>query len=179
MTHSDNTLAFAAARGDRDAAAELVRATQAHVWRYVAYLADQQVADDLTQETYLRAFRALRTFRGDVDVQIWLLGVARHTVADHHRRQRRRPAPAPFPPHTEPALPDHADTVALQQVIRRLDQDRRTAFVLTQLLGLSYADAAKVCDVPIGTIRSRVARARDNLIRALEADMTYTSSDRG
>jgi RNA polymerase sigma-70 factor, ECF subfamily len=179
MTHLDNNaLAVAAGRGDRDAAAQLVRATQATIWRYVAYLADRQVADDLTQETYLRAFRALRTFRGDVDVRIWLLTIARRTVADHHRRQRRRPNSIPSPPDIDPAVPDHADTVALQQLIRHLDTDRRAAFVLTQLLGLSYADAADVCHVPIGTIRSRVARARDDLIRALESATTTHNPER-
>jgi RNA polymerase sigma-70 factor (ECF subfamily) len=175
----NNTLAFAAGRGDRVAAAQLVRATQAHVWRYVACLADRRVADDLTQETYLRAFRALRTFRGDVDLRVWLLAIARRTVADHHRRQRRRPISVPSAPDIEPVIPDHANTVALQQLIRHLDADRRTAFVLSQLLGLSYADAAAVCDVPVGTIRSRVARARDDLIRALEsAPTTHTPEHR-
>jgi RNA polymerase sigma-70 factor (ECF subfamily) len=169
MIHVDtNALALAAGRGDRDAAGQLVRATQANVWRYVACLAHPAFADDLTQETYLRAFRALRTFRGDVDVRIWLLTIARRTVADHHRRQRRRPTSVAPAPDIEPATPDHAETVVLQQLIRRLGADRRTAFVLTQLLGLSYADAAAVCDVPVGTIRSRVARARDDLIRGLE-----------
>jgi len=178
MTQTEtNALAAAAGRGDRGAAAQFVRATQASVWRYVAYLADQQVADDLTQETYLRAFRALHTFRGDADARIWLLTIARRTVADHHRRQRRRPISVQPAADIEPAVPDHADTVALHQLVRRLDPDRRTAFVLTQLLGLSYAEAATVCDVPVGTIRSRVARARDDLIRALGSATTTPISE--
>ena len=57
-------LALAAGRGDEAALAAFVRATQADVWRYVAYLVDRSQADDLTQETYLRALRGVRTFRG-------------------------------------------------------------------------------------------------------------------
>jgi len=171
MNHPETSaLAFATARGNRDAAAEFVRATQVSVWRYVAYLADRHVADDLTQETYLRAFGALHSFRGDVDARIWLLAIARRTVADHHRWQRRRSRiTAASVPETEPATPDHAEGVALHELVRRLDPDRRTAFVLTQLLGLSYDEAATVSDVPVGTIRSRVARARGELISALDS----------
>jgi RNA polymerase sigma-70 factor, ECF subfamily len=62
------------------------------------------------------------------------------------------------------------DLSLTEQLLSRLDADRRTAFALTQLLGLSYADAAVVCGCPVGTIRSRVARARDDLIRALPPD---------
>jgi RNA polymerase sigma-70 factor, ECF subfamily len=60
--------------------------------------------------------------------------------------------------------------VDVHRLIERLDLDRRAAFVLTQLLGLSYLEAAEACDVPVGTIRSRVARARAELIGQLEAD---------
>ena len=77
-------------------------------------------------------------------------------------RARRRPPAAPEP------VPDHAGAVALDARVAELDADRRAAFVLTQLLGLSYAEAAEVCDVPVGTIRSRVARAREQLLDTLD-----------
>lgn len=60
--------------------------------------------------------------------------------------------------------------VAIEALIATLDEDKRTAFVLTQINGLAYAEAAQICDVPVGTIRSRVARAREDLIAAMEAD---------
>jgi RNA polymerase sigma-70 factor, ECF subfamily len=60
------------------------------------------------------------------------------------------------------------EAVLLQQLIAALDPERRTAFVLTQVLDLSYAEAAQVCDCPVGTIRSRVARAREDLIAAMQ-----------
>ena len=59
---------------------------------------------------------------------------------------------------------DHAEGIALEALLDALDADRREAFVLTQLVGLSYAEAADVAGCPVGTIRSRVARARDDLV---------------
>jgi RNA polymerase sigma-70 factor, ECF subfamily len=68
----------------------------------------------------------------------------------------------------QPTTSRFEDSVALGELIKTLDDDRREAFVLTQHLGLSYAEAAKVCDCPVGTIRSRVARARNDLITSME-----------
>lgn len=162
--------ALAAGRGDADAIAEFVRATQADVWRYVAYLVDRGAADDLTQETYLRALRGLKSFRGDTAARVWLLTIARRTVVDHFRRQGRRPPvtasldSTPGAERVGPVLADPAGGVALRGLVERLDPDKRSAFVLTQLTGLSYAEAAETCGVPVGTIRSRVARAREDLL---------------
>ena len=71
------------------------------------------------------------------------------------------------------AVSDHLWT-EIDELVGRLDRDRRDAFVLTQLVGLSYADAAAVCGCPVGTIRSRVARARDDLFAALDEADTGT-----
>ena len=169
--------ALAAGRGDADATTAFVRATQADVWRYVAYLADREYADDLTQETFLRALRGLRTFRGDVPARVWLLSIARRAVVDHFRKQGRTPAVAASldldvtaADRIAPATPDPAGEVTLQALVAQLDADKRAAFVLTQINGLSYEEAAQACGVPIGTIRSRVARAREDLVVAMKAD---------
>jgi len=149
----------------RDSRAEddltaFVRATQADVWRLCAHLGDLERADDLAQEVYARALRSLRRFRGDAPARAWLFTIVRRVVADDiAARQRRRREPAP---EVEPT-PDHQEQVTLEQLLGALDPDRRTAFVLTQLLGWSYAEAAEACDCPVGTIRSRVARAREAL----------------
>jgi RNA polymerase sigma-70 factor, ECF subfamily len=157
-------LLLAAADGDRLALAAFVRRTQADVWRFVAHLVDPGVADDLTQEVYLRALRTIPRFRGDSSARTWLLTVARRVAADEIRsRQRRRRLPDP----EVDDVPDRAGEVALHELIAALDDDRREAFVLTQLLGLSYAEADAAAGVPIGTIRSRVARAREQLVAAL------------
>jgi len=164
-------LALAAGRGDAEATAAFVRATQADVWRYVAYLVDRATADDLTQETYLRALRGLRTFQGQTVARVWLLSIARRAVVDHFRKQGRSPRVATSLDAADGvvdrighAQPDAAGAISLRLLIAGLDEDKRAAFVLTQLQGLSYAEAAEVCGVPIGTIRSRMARAREQLL---------------
>lgn len=169
--------ALAAGRGDADAITAFVRATQADVWRYVAYLADRAYADDLTQETFLRALRGLRTFRGDVPARVWLLSIARRAVVDHFRKQGRSPvagasldADPAVAERIGPATPDPSGEVTLRSLVAQLDTDKRAAFVLTQVNGLSYDEAARACGVPIGTIRSRVARAREDLLAAMNAD---------
>ncbi|MFL6072783.1 MAG: sigma-70 family RNA polymerase sigma factor [Mycobacteriales bacterium] len=159
--------ALRAAQGDPSAATAFVRATQADVWRLCAGLVDPGAADDLTQETYLRAFRGLAGFEARASARTWLLGVARRACMDHLRmvvRQRRTTdTAAPVPDRADPAA-DPGGRVGADDLVARLDPDRRTAFVLTQLVGLSYAEAAEVAGVPVGTIRSRVARAREDLI---------------
>lgn len=163
--------ALRAGRGDRAATEAFVRATQADVWRFVAHLAaDVRLADDLTQETYLRALPALVRFEGRSPARTWLLSVARRVVADHIRSLRSRPRPHDGTDVEGQVEPGFAEDVVLHELVSGLDPDRRTAFVLTQLLGLSYADAAEVCGCPVGTIRSRVARAREDLVTAIEDD---------
>jgi RNA polymerase sigma-70 factor, ECF subfamily len=162
-----------AAEGDPLAAAALVRATQSDVWRLCAALGDGQNADDLTQETYLRAFGALHRFEHRSSVRTWLLAIARRVCADSVRsRRRRRLTLVRDAGELEDLSPSrHADPVAegaaVGDLLARLDPDRREAFVLTQLLGLPYAEAAEVAGCPVGTIRSRVARARADLIGSL------------
>jgi RNA polymerase sigma-70 factor (ECF subfamily) len=154
-----------------------VRATQADVWRFTAGLVDPGTADDLTQETYLRAFRGLGDFAGRSSARTWLLAIARHVCADHIRTlQRRRRLDARLP-EPEP-VPDPAGRVAVLDLLRRLPDDRREAFVLTQLLGLSYEEAAAACGVALGTIRSRVARARMQLLAAATAGRPPASPGR-
>ncbi|MEH0933639.1 sigma-70 family RNA polymerase sigma factor [Micromonospora psammae] len=164
--------ALAARDGDPVAQAAFVRATQAEVWRFAAALVDPDSADDLTQETYLRAFRALPGFEGRSSARTWLLGIARRACADHLRtvvRRRRLDERLAANAHTDRPYPDPAGQLGAADLVRRLPADRRGAFVLTQLLGLSYAEAAAVEGVPVGTIRSRVARARTDLVDAVDA----------
>src|SRR4051794_18980263 len=163
-------LARAAAAGDRVALAAFVRRSQPEVWRLCARLGDRDVADDLTQEVYLRAIPALERFRADASARTWLLQIARHVCADHARRQTRgRVRLARLVQRFDAAglVEDPSGERDLEDLVAALSPDRREAFVLTQVTGLSYAEAADVCEVPIGTIRSRVARARADLLAAL------------
>jgi RNA polymerase sigma-70 factor (ECF subfamily) len=166
-------LALEAGRGDEVALAGFVRRSQADVWRLVAHLVDRESADDLTQEVYVRAIPALARFRADAPARIWLLSIARRTCADEIRRRTRRRRRLGVVRSVEDELVEPAasgdatEVVDLSLLVDALGEDRRTAFTLTQVLGLSYDEAARVCDVPVGTIRSRVARARGELLAAV------------
>lgn len=162
-------LAVAAAGGDSRALEAFIKATQHDVWRFVAYLFDGVSADDLTQETFLRAIGAIPRFAGRSSARTWLLAIARRVVADHIRYLKSRPRTAPG---ADPELlldrdrPSRGfeDVVEVTALIAGLSTEQREALLLTQLFGLSYNDAAAVCGCPVGTIRSRVARARDALL---------------
>ncbi|MDT0309007.1 sigma-70 family RNA polymerase sigma factor [Streptomyces sp. DSM 44917] len=170
--------ALLARDGDEAALNRFVRATRPDVRRYVVHLAgDDRAAEDLVQETYLRALRSLPRFEGRATARTWLLTIARRTVVDHLRALAARPRPAGLADWQAAAeraqprgLPGFEEGVALAELLERLPARRREAFVLTQLLGLSYAEAATVADCPVGTVRSRVARAREALLTLLATD---------
>jgi RNA polymerase sigma-70 factor, ECF subfamily len=170
------TAALRARRGDAAAATAFVRLTQSDVWRLCRNLGSPAGADDLTQETYARAFASLHRFVGRSSARTWLLAIARRVCADAVRAAvRERAAAADAASTADPAGTartgtDPADSVALRAMLDLLDHERREAFVLTQLVGLSYAEAADVCSCPVGTIRSRVARARADLVAGFGSD---------
>jgi RNA polymerase sigma-70 factor (ECF subfamily) len=161
------SLLLAAKDGDRHALDQFVRRTQHDVWALCRNLGDVDTAEDLVQETYARAMNSLERYRAEGPARNWLLTIARRTCADATRqriraRQRR----------SNESIDDQAyeapDTTVVDELLAALDDDRREAFVLTQLAGCSYAEAAEIIGCPIGTVRSRVARARSDLIPLLE-----------
>ncbi len=168
-------MAIAAGNGDSAALERFVRASQRDVWRLVAHLAGVGLADDLTQETYLRALPSLPSFAGRASARTWLMSIARRVVVDHIRMVTSRPRTTGAVDWTQAADRLQAEsrdtaTVGFEDVVEvnvllgALMPERREALVLTQVLGLSYVEAAAVCGVPVGTIRSRVARARQDLM---------------
>ncbi|MBQ0987485.1 sigma-70 family RNA polymerase sigma factor [Streptomyces sp. F63] len=171
--------ALAARSGDAEAVEHFVRALHRDVQRYVAHLcADPQAVDDLAQDTFLRALGSLHRFEGRSSARAWLLSIARRAVIDSYRYASARPRLSDVPDwqlaveNAQPRdLPGFDDGVALLDLLASLPDERREAFVLTQLAGLPYAEAAEVSDCPVGTVRSRVARARAALVELLdEAD---------
>lgn len=167
MTGSDIDFLIAAAiEGDDRATAELVRRTEPRVRQLCRILGSGDSEDDLVQETYLRALPALASFRGEAPLATWLASIARHVCADDvRRRQRERRLLDRLRPTVEVnELPPDVTRYLLDE----LDPDRREAFVLTQVAGYGYADAAAIVGCPIGTIRSRVARARGDLIELIQ-----------
>ena len=162
-------LALAARDGERVALRAFIEASQAEVWRFVAHQIGPDEADDVTQDVFIRAWRALPAFRQDSSARTWLLAIARRAAVDALRRRGRRARLhgrlAGIPTLLE--APDPSSAHAIAALVGELEASRREAFVLTQLLGCSYEEAGVVCGVPAGTIRSRGARARGELIERL------------
>jgi RNA polymerase sigma-70 factor, ECF subfamily len=163
-------LIAAALAGDRVALGAFIRETQADVWRYCAYLGRGLETDDLVQETYLRALRALPKYQGRAPARVWLLGIARRVCADAIRSAQRRRRIDMLLTRVPAHHPDIAGHVTLIAIVSVLPREQRDALVLTQVIGVSYDEAAQICSVPIGTIRSRVARGREGLQRQLQRD---------
>lgn len=170
-------LALAAGKGDDRALDEFIKATRRDVWRCVAFLADPGSADDLTQETYLRVIGALPRFTAASSARTWLLSIARRVVVDHIRHLQARPRSANVANleqvlETRRPVGQFEDFVEIRMLLDTLTPQRREALLMTQVLGLSYAEAAEVTGCPVGTIRSRVARAREDLLAARRDDLT-------
>lgn len=164
-------LALKAGRGDRAALTEFIKSTQDDVWRLLAHLGGADIADDLTQETYLRVISALPRFAARSSARTWLLSLARRVWVDNIRHDMARPRKSATEYEDAAALapaPENAGTwsewIDARSLIDALPEDRREALILTQVLGYTYEEAAKIAGVRVGTIRSRVARARKDLI---------------
>ncbi|WP_018023118.1 RNA polymerase sigma factor [Corynebacterium ulceribovis] len=176
-------LALKAGRGDRAALTAFIRATQQDVWRLLAHLADTDQADDLTQETYLRVMSALPRFAGRSSARTWILSLARRVWVDSVRHDMARPRKSitqwedATDATANTSSAQWADVVDARLLLNDLDEDRREALILTQVLGYSYAEAATIAGVRVGTIRSRVARARADLVEATSRDADSGSED--
>jgi len=161
-------LALKAGRGDRTALSAFVKETHDDVWRFLAHLAGPELADDLTQDTYVRVMGALPRFAGRSTARTWLLSLARRVWIDNIRHERARPRKSHS--ELEDLDPIHEDSsvwsewIDARTMIASLPDERREALVLTQILGYSYEEAAAIAGVRIGTIRSRVARARKDIL---------------
>lgn len=163
-------LALQAQGGDGRSLQAFVGTAYDQVWRLCATLVNTQSADDLAQESFTRAVRALAAFRGESSARTWLLAITRNVCADELRRRAgRRGHHTPFDASQGPTVVDAGEAVAVADLVRRLGPERREAFVLTQVLGLSYEETARICGCPVGTVRSRVARARAELVELLRS----------
>ncbi|HSS09698.1 MAG TPA: RNA polymerase sigma factor [Acidimicrobiales bacterium] len=159
----------AATAGDLDAFEDIVRAYQVPVWRFLRQLlGDASLAEDVTQETFVRVFERLASFSGRSKFSTWLLQVARNAGTDalrrrarHHRLTEALPVPRPV------AAADSGSelVVALQSLSAKL----REAVLVVEIFGMSYREAASVLAVPEGTVKSRVAEGRRQLLGWLAA----------
>lgn len=167
-------LVRAAAAGDDEAFADLVRLAQPHLWRFLLHLvSDHDVAADLLQDTLVAAHRALPRFRFESSLSTWLLRIARNNATDHHRRIARQTRLAEQAAAVaRPAMPDIGDAAEVRAAIAALPLHLREVFVLVEVFGLRYREAADVLDVPDGTVKSRMFHARRQLVAwfTVEAD---------
>jgi RNA polymerase sigma-70 factor (ECF subfamily) len=181
----ESALIRAAQRGNLDAFNELVLTYQHRVYN-LAYrmLGDAAAADDATQETLISAYRNLGGFRGGSFVS-WLLRIVANRCYDELRRQKRRPATSwdDFGEVDEEANPalingngspeDHLErdelSRLLQAAINSLPPDQRVVVLLSDVEGMDYAEIAAAVRVPLGTVKSRLARGRARLRDLLQA----------
>jgi RNA polymerase sigma-70 factor, ECF subfamily len=161
---SDEALAARAAAGDVAAFSQLVRRHERRVRSFLERLTGGQGADDLAQESFLKAWRMAGSFRGEGSYEGWLLRIAWRQFLSSRRRVRE------LPTEIEPAgAPvDAAARIDIERALARLPERERAAALLCFGEGRSHAEAAAVLELPLGTLKSIVARARAELVRQLE-----------
>jgi RNA polymerase sigma-70 factor, ECF subfamily len=185
---SDQDLIHRYLAGDADAFATLVRRHQAHVYTLcLRVLGDREDAADAAQEALVIVARKLDTFRGDARFTTWLHRVTMNVCYDQLRAAKRRPVvrrldPDLPEPDLGPPVEDHADEVAgtrdAAAALAAVPEDFRVALVLADVQDLPYEEIAKVLDVPVGTVKSRVHRGRLALARAMGLGLQEPSADR-
>jgi RNA polymerase sigma-70 factor, ECF subfamily len=183
----DAELAKQAAAGDRDAFDLLVRRYDARIVNLARALTGGDAdAEDLAQEAFIRAFRGIHRFRGESAFRTWLHTIAVNVIRTHHTRRSRwrrlfaEPTDAGDDTGTEierAAVPGfEADVVrrdAVDRALARLPEDLRLVVTLRDVQGLDYREIADVLGVPMGTVESRLFRARQKL-RPMLASMMET-----
>ncbi|MFC1603232.1 RNA polymerase sigma factor RpoE [Pseudomonadota bacterium] len=174
----DQELILRVQRGDKRAFDLLVLKYQQKVINLVSrYVRDSSEAQDVAQEAFIKAYRALPRFRGDSAFYTWLYRIAINTAKNHIVSQSRRPpsngvetevaeqldAGVRLQEHATPEnyLLEEEIALTVRQAIDDLPDDLRTAITLRELEGLSYEDIANTMSCPVGTVRSRIFRARE------------------
>mgnify|MGYP001010499166 FL=1 len=177
---SDQRLVLRVQHGDKRAFDVLVLKYQQRIASVVSrYLRDQDEVADVTQEAFIKAYRALANFRGDAQFYTWLYRIAINTAKNHLVAKSRRP------PNTDKDISDgefSENSVVLETedqpetllareqlqtvilaAVEDLQEDLRTALMLREFDGLSYEEIAEIMACPVGTVRSRIFRARETI----------------
>lgn len=162
-----------AAAGDLDAFTDLVRHAQPHVWRFIRHLVgDDDLAADLTQDTFVKVHRSIGSFRHDARFRTWLFRIARNVAIDELRRNSRRPLRAAevdeVPGWSAGVVEGPAFGVEIRAALADLPVRQREAFVLVEVFGFRYREVAQILGEAEGTMKSRVFHARRALVRWLE-----------
>ena len=173
-------------KGDKGAFDLLVLKYQHKIVNLVMrYVRDPDQALDIAQEAFLKAYRALPRFRGDAAFYTWMYRIAVNTAKNYLAAQRRRPMdveldmqdPDQYDLHAKLKDTDTPEALTLshelqatvEKAIAALPDDLRTAIVLRELDGMSYEEIAETMECPVGTVRSRIFRARDAISKKIGA----------
>lgn len=170
MDGPDAADVVAAASGDIAAFERLVRQMQGPVWRYVVHLVgDHSLAEDVSQEVFLRVHRKLHTLRDPERFVPWLLATARNAAFDAGRYRKRRPVElvGDRDVWSSDSAQDPHISLEVWDALARLDDQLRESVVLVGMIGLTYQEAADAIGVPEGTVKSRTFRARKLLVEML------------
>jgi RNA polymerase sigma-70 factor (ECF subfamily) len=162
----DPTTIRAAMAGDAAAFEELVRVYQVPVWRFLRHLVgDATLAEDLTQETFLRLYRRLPSYRFEARFSTWVVQVARNAGIDALRARERRDRHVRRLPPVPEAGSDIGLGHELTSALATLSTKRREALLLVEVLGFSHREVADVLGIPVGTVKSRIFEARRDVTR--------------
>lgn len=151
--------------GDAAAFEELVRSYLPDVHRWARHVVGETDADDVTQDTFLNAYRGLPRFNGRSKFSTWLFRITRNCAIEATRRQARQQRAER---HSEPTeQPDPTLRYAVRAAIGALPHGLREIFVAVEIFGFSYTEASVILGMPVGTIKSRMHRTRRLLIASL------------
>jgi RNA polymerase sigma-70 factor, ECF subfamily len=181
LPQPDPVLLRKAQRGDEDAFALIMRQYERAVFTYVLHMVrDRQLAEDLTQEIFFRAFRGLRRFSSKSLFTTWLFQLAKNRVIDELRAIERRPRGVDLEQmptlRTTEAPADVRETVhAVWRAVGALNADLKMALLLRDVVGLPYDEIADTLEITVSTVKWRIYVARDRVQRALaEQGLTLT-----
>ena len=158
----DAALCRRAAAGDRGAFRLLVARHEKKLRAFLGHLAGPDVADELAQEAFLKAWQSLHGFRSEARFSSWLCAIGWRCFIDHARRERsearKRAAAASFPETGEPPVP--GERLDLARALQALEPVERAALVLCEGHGWSHSEAADILRLPLGTLKGTVRRAK-------------------
>lgn len=170
MEEPDPHVVAAARGGDLRAFESLVRRYQSDVFRFCLHLvSDRSLAEDVTQDTFIRAYRFLKRYRGDSRFSTWLFSIARNCVQDEFRRAGRRARlvqKMEVHSETEPAA-DRTSRPEVTEALATLPRELLEPVVMIDVFGFSYREVSTITGVAEGTIKSRVHRGRERLVALL------------
>lgn len=168
---SDPALCARSARGDQRAFGELVRRHEHQLRAFLRRVAGAELGDELAQETFIKAWQSAGQFRGQAAFLTWLCAIGWRCFADHLRRQRQEVRKgeelAATAPSAETSSPDQR--LDLSRVLLALSPEERASLVLCDGYGWSHAEAALILQMPLGTLKGTVMRAKKKCRTALEA----------